>query len=363
MQTSLQHRRSSTIVRASLDKRQVQLRSQTVRPPAPHRPLNREQKQKLVFFSQHWLPRLLQTQEDAHETYHRISGFGELLATEVGKAQSRLSEVMQGVLAPFAADLKNQRPGSRPRSPLLQALQDPARLRELSSPEGLPDELTGIVAQIQATNQRLRELENNYQAVDSSLLVLQEGAEMRDQETMAYRDALLQLAEDLETQEREEAARVAEAARIAAEARRLEEMRRDEQLRRELEELVSAASAVQATEANLAVAQTSADALRGAPPIKVEVGVQLQTKPGQNVVLVGSHPSLGSWSVDDALPMTWSDGHVWKASIELPPDSMDLEYKAVLRSSSGKDVWEKGTNHKADLQGSCDISLYHVFQA
>jgi hypothetical protein len=52
-------------------------------------------------------------------------------------------------------------------------LQDPARLRELSSPEGLPDELTGIVAQIQATNQRLRELETNYQAVDSSLLVLQ----------------------------------------------------------------------------------------------------------------------------------------------------------------------------------------------
>jgi hypothetical protein len=78
-------------------------------------------------------------QEDAHETYTRISGFGEvgvtrvafqpvaslrrsilhaqtllslcvvqLLAAEVGKAQSRLSEVMQGVLAPFAADLKNQ---------------------------------------------------------------------------------------------------------------------------------------------------------------------------------------------------------------------------------------------------------------
>lgn len=192
MQTSLQHRRSSTIVRASLDKRQVQLRSQTVRPPAPHRPLNREQKQKLVFFSQvrggllaaagrspvselktdsvtplaaalatspvangECLPEtagqrspaaplahtrlFVLQQEDAHETYTRISGFGEvgravlarqsvtlprgsiscadkrssrypvqLLATEVGKAQSRLSEVMQGVLAPFAADLKNQ---------------------------------------------------------------------------------------------------------------------------------------------------------------------------------------------------------------------------------------------------------------
>jgi hypothetical protein len=85
-------------------------------------------------------PRLCDLQqEDAHETYTRLSGFGEvggarlamqsvalcrhpisaadilsslhllqLLAAEVGKAQSRLSEVMQGVLAPFAADLKNQ---------------------------------------------------------------------------------------------------------------------------------------------------------------------------------------------------------------------------------------------------------------
>jgi hypothetical protein len=44
---------------------------------------------------------------------------------------------------------------------------------------------------------------------------------------------------------------------------------REEQLRRELDELVSAASAVQATEANLAVAETSSKALRGAPPIKV----------------------------------------------------------------------------------------------
>lgn len=58
--------------------------------------------------------------------------------------------------------------------------------------------------------------------------------------------------------------------------------------------------------------------------------MQLQTKPGQNVVLVGSHPSLGSWSLDDALPMKWTDGHVWKASIELPADSMDLEYKVSV---------------------------------
>jgi hypothetical protein len=38
-------------------------------------------------------------------------------------------------------------------------------------------------------------------------------------------------------------------------------------------------------------------------------------------------------------------------------------FQAVLRSNSGKDVWEKGMNHKVELQGSCDISLYHVFHA
>jgi hypothetical protein len=47
---------------------------------------------------------------------------------------------------------------------------------------------------------------------------------------------------------------------------------REEQLRRELDELVAAASAVQATEASLAVAETSRDALRGAPPVKVGSG-------------------------------------------------------------------------------------------
>lgn len=63
--------------------------------------------------------------------------------------------------------------------------------------------------------------------------------------------------------------------------------------------------------------------------------MQLQTKLGQNVMLVGSHPSMGCWSLESALPMTWTDGHVWKASIELPADSTDLEYK-VCSSSVGR---------------------------
>lgn len=44
---------------------------------------------------------------------------------------------------------------------------------------------------------------------------------------------------------------------------------REEQLRRELDDLVIAASAVQTAEAGLAVAETSGEVLKGAPPIKV----------------------------------------------------------------------------------------------
>lgn len=55
--------------------------------------------------------------------------------------------------------------------------------------------------------------------------------------------------------------------------------------------------------------------------------VQLCTQPGEDVVLVGSHASLGSWSLDGAVPLTWTDGHFWRASIELPAGVGAIEYK------------------------------------
>eukprot|EP00879_Flechtneria_rotunda_P010925 GHRR01011416.1.p1 GENE.GHRR01011416.1~~GHRR01011416.1.p1 ORF type:complete len:304 (+),score=119.92 GHRR01011416.1:397-1308(+) len=302
----------------------------------------------------------MEQQEHAYETHTRISSLGERLAAEVSKAQSRLSEVLQSIMAPFQGGPDEQGPLSRRK--LAAPVANPLFRPPHPASEGVPDELTGIIAGIQATNQQLRELEQNYQAVDSSLFVLQEGAEQRDEQTAAYRDALLQLADDLEQQEAEDVARAAEQARLEAEARRLEDIRREEAMWREMDELVAAASAVQVLQAGLAVAETSAAALAGAPPIKVDVGVQLQTKPGQEVFLVGSHPCLGEWSAEAALPLTWTDGHVWQASIEVPADCIDLEYKAVLRSPNGNVLWEKGNNHKADLLGISDVELFHVFQ-
>ncbi|KAF8069507.1 puromycin-sensitive aminopeptidase [Scenedesmus sp. PABB004] len=334
---------------------------------------NSAQKQKLHGFASHWLPRLLDVQDAALSASTRANGFSERLAAEVSKAQSALSDVMGGVLAPFQGEGIAANFFAASRAPAL--LEDPEQLAKLAarspSPpgagEGPPDEeLNGIVGQIQATNQRVRALEQHYSAVDTTLLVLQEGAEARDQQTAAYADALLALAEDLEVQEAEERAAAeataraaAEAARAAAEARAAEEARRDEAMRRELEHLVSEASAVQAAEGGPAADGAAAGAPR---VVKVEVGVQAQTKFGQRVVLVGDHPALGNWSVDGALPLTWSEGHVWKASLELPADSASIEYKAVLCGDNSA-VWERGSNHVAELGGSADVALFHVFKA
>jgi hypothetical protein len=64
-------------------------------------------------------------------------------------------------------------------------------------------------------------------------------------------------------------------------------------------------------------------------------------------------------------------GILFKARLGMPtkccrsanwPASAAVLLQAVLRSQ-GHEVWEKGDNHKAKLQGSQDVSLYHEFRA
>ena len=48
------------------------------------------------------------------------------------------------------------------------------------------------------------------------------------------------------------------------------------------------------------------------------VSVKLHVSPGDTVLLVGSDASIGSWDLQSAVPLTWSDGDVWSvAGLEL----------------------------------------------
>ena len=54
--------------------------------------------------------------------------------------------------------------------------------------------------------------------------------------------------------------------------------------------------------------------------------MKYRTSYGQSVKIIGSHPKLGSWDVNKALVLSWTEGDRWVAAVELPAGSV-YEYK------------------------------------
>ena len=98
-----------------------------------------------------------------------------------------------------------------------------------------------------------------------------------------------------------------------------------------------------------------------AAPFQVFVSVKCETALGEEVLVTGSHESLGNWNVAAAAPLKWTPGHVWKLELELEAPVEKLEYKAVLRQANGGVVWEKGDNHVAVTTASQDVQCFHTF--
>lgn len=74
----------------------------------------------------------------------------------------------------------------------------------------------------------------------------------------------------------------------------------------------------------------------------VKFSVKYQTKPGQNIYILGSIPELGAWKLNK-FKLKWSEGHVWKASLNLSKDIEFFRYKFVCLSDDGKfKRWEEG---------------------
>jgi len=49
--------------------------------------------------------------------------------------------------------------------------------------------------------------------------------------------------------------------------------------------------------------------------VRVAFGLQKNCEFGEQFLIVGDDPSLGSWDPLEALPMTWSEGHIWTAEV------------------------------------------------
>lgn len=49
--------------------------------------------------------------------------------------------------------------------------------------------------------------------------------------------------------------------------------------------------------------------------INVKFQLQCNCNYGEQFLVVGNDPMFGSWNPENAIPMTWSEGHVWTAEM------------------------------------------------
>ncbi|XVF55112.1 hypothetical protein PTKIN_Ptkin06aG0010000 [Pterospermum kingtungense] len=73
------------------------------------------------------------------------------------------------------------------------------------------------------------------------------------------------------------------------------------------------------------------------------VKFQLQKKClfGDHIFVVGDHPMFGLWDPENAVPLTWSEGHVWSLELDIPV-GVPIQFKFILKTRTGNLVWQPG---------------------
>ncbi|GMH29123.1 hypothetical protein Nepgr_030966 [Nepenthes gracilis] len=71
------------------------------------------------------------------------------------------------------------------------------------------------------------------------------------------------------------------------------------------------------------------------PTVHFKFQLQRQCEFGEQFFIVGSDSVLGLWNPVDAIPMSWSDGHVWTAELDIPIGK-SIKFKFILRKRLGR---------------------------
>ncbi|XVE97060.1 hypothetical protein REPUB_Repub02eG0278000 [Reevesia pubescens] len=57
--------------------------------------------------------------------------------------------------------------------------------------------------------------------------------------------------------------------------------------------------------------------------------------------MVGDHPMLGLWDPESAIPLTWSEKHVWTVELDIPV-GVSIQFKFILKTINGNLLWQPG---------------------
>lgn len=82
------------------------------------------------------------------------------------------------------------------------------------------------------------------------------------------------------------------------------------------------------------------------PTTKVKFTIDKPCEFGQHLNIIGAHPLLGEWQIEDSVPMDWVEGTKWEVTLTVPHFEL-IEYKYVVRSGwdpDGPAIWQGGPN-------------------
>jgi Starch binding domain len=89
--------------------------------------------------------------------------------------------------------------------------------------------------------------------------------------------------------------------------------------------------------------------------VKVRFWLQFRVEFGQSIVVVGGSPDLGNWVLADGVPLAWSEGDMWNATVDLPAGTV-TEYKYVVVGQGGHAAaWQQGNNSVLALRQADDV--------
>ena len=89
---------------------------------------------------------------------------------------------------------------------------------------------------------------------------------------------------------------------------------------------------------------------------KITFQMNYNTKPGEDLGVIGSVSELGNWDQNRALRMSWNDGNIWKASINYNFErEKEFEFKFIFIQNGRVKKWEDGNNRKLGFSQLKDI--------
>ncbi|KAG5583700.1 hypothetical protein H5410_044134 [Solanum commersonii] len=76
-------------------------------------------------------------------------------------------------------------------------------------------------------------------------------------------------------------------------------------------------------------------------PVRVKFQLNKECSFGQHFYLVGDDPMLGLWDPSNAVPLEWSEGHVWNVELDIP-SGKTISYKFIMTVDDETLLWQQG---------------------